>query len=239
MEKIKVLIVEDKVLTAEDIATRLRKHAMEVIGICASGEEAVETAVEKKPDLILMDVQLAGKMDGITAAQTILQSQDVSIIYLSDLADPRTLERAKKTQPANYLTKPFNEADLVRAIDLAFSNANARKHAGRASMSESIFLRVDNQVFVKLITDDILYLEADRAYSTLVTTTKKFKLSTSMNHIHAQLNNTDFIRVHRSHIINVNRITELEGNVIKLGAYEIQMGKEYRENLMNVLKIVK
>ncbi|MBL7872116.1 MAG: response regulator [Cyclobacteriaceae bacterium] len=239
MEKIKVLVVEDKALIAEDIAMRLKKHAMEIVGICSSGEEAIELLQTKKPDLILMDIQLAGKMDGIATAETILQNHDVSIIYLSDSADPKTLERAKRTLPASYLTKPFNEPDLVRAIDLAFSNANERRKLNRQPVSESIFLRTDNQVFIKLHTDDILYLEADRAYSTLVTISKKFKQATSMNHIHEQLNSNDFIRVHRSHIINVNRITGLEGNMIKLGAYKIQMGKEYRENLMNVLKIVK
>src|SRR6218665_168381 len=126
MEKIKVLIVEDKLLTAEDIALRLKEHNMEVVGICTSGEQAVEEAISTKPDLILMDVELDGAMDGISAAQVISQQQSVPIIYLSDFTDSRTLDRAKKTLPANYLTKPFNEADLIRAIDLAFSNANAK-----------------------------------------------------------------------------------------------------------------
>jgi chemotaxis response regulator CheB len=97
MEKIKVLIVEDKLLIAEDVAARLEKHSMEVVAICSSGEEAIEKAKNKNPDLILMDIELAGAMDGISAAQSILQHQFIPVIYLSDYTDNKTLERAKKT----------------------------------------------------------------------------------------------------------------------------------------------
>lgn len=238
MEKIKVLIVEDKLLIAEDIAQRLEKHSLEVIDTCSSGEEAIEKAKSKNPDLILMDIELSGAMDGISAAQIISQQLSVPIIYLSDYTDNKTLDRAKKTQPANYLTKPFNEADLIRAIDLAFSNA---KHAPVSSnrTTRPVFMRTESQVYLKLDMQEILYLEADRSYCKVITTTRTFTLSTSMNNVYDQLNHEDFIKVHRSYIVNVTRITSLEGNSIKIGETEIQMSKEYRDDLMGLLKIIR
>jgi DNA-binding LytR/AlgR family response regulator len=238
MEKIKVLIVEDKLLIAEDVAARLEKHSMEVVAICSSGEEAIEKAKNKNPDLILMDIELAGAMDGISAAQSILQHQSIPVIYLSDYTDNKTLERAKKTQPANYLTKPFNEADLIRAIDLAFNNARNIPITG-SRLSRPVFLRTESQVYIKLDLQEILYLEADRSYCKVITETRTFTLSTSMNNVYEQLNHEDFIKVHRSYIVNVNRITSLDGNSVKIRETEIQMSREYRDDLMGLLKIIR
>jgi DNA-binding LytR/AlgR family response regulator len=238
MEKIKVLIVEDKLLIAEDIAQRLEKHSLEVVDICSSGEEAIEKAKHKNPDLILMDIELSGAMDGISAAQIISQQQSVPIIYLSEYTDSKTLDRAKKTQPANYLTKPFNEADLVRAIDFAFSNARP-VHATGNRFAQPVFVRTESQVYIKLDVQEILYLEADRSYCKVIASTRTFTLSTSMNNVYEQLDHEDFVKAHRSFIVNVSRITSLDGNSIKIGDTEIQMSKEYRDNLMRHLKIIR
>src|SRR4051812_48706826 len=107
MEKISVMIVEDLSLVAEDIASKLNKHDMDVTGIYNNAEEAIQSLEERIPDLILMDIQLAGALDGISAAQIINEKYSIPIIYLSDYEDQPTLERAKKTLPANYFGKPF------------------------------------------------------------------------------------------------------------------------------------
>ena len=119
MSKIKVLVVEDSALIAEDIAYKLGKHHFEVMEIFDKGEDALEFLKKNEPDLVLLDIKLAGALDGISTGYIIQNNYTLPIIYLSDLADAETLHRAKQTRPSNYLTKPFNEADLVRAIDLA------------------------------------------------------------------------------------------------------------------------
>jgi DNA-binding LytR/AlgR family response regulator len=237
---IKVLIVEDKSIIAEDVAVRLRRHGIDVTGICSSGEEAIAFAKVNELDLIIMDIELGGAIDGISAASLILEDQNVSIIYLTEHTDPRTMDRARKTFPANYLTKPFNEDDLVRAVELAFNNAGRITVSDNKNpLSTDIFIKTDAQVFKKLAFDDILCLQAERAYCKVVTAEQEFVLATSMNHIHEQLNNVDFVRVHRSSIVNLKRVTALNGNVIRLGEHEVLMSKEYRENFMKFLKIVK
>jgi DNA-binding LytR/AlgR family response regulator len=238
MTAINVLIVEDKVLIAEDIAAKLRTHGLDVAGIYDSGEEALEAVKTVRPDLVLMDIELAGAMDGISAAHVLTQEYDIPVIYLSDFADQKTLERAKKTQPANYLTKPFNDVDLVRAIDIAFTNANTRG-AKRPFKKDHVFLREDNQVFRRLKLDDILYLEADRAYCNIVTEAKAYTFSTSMNHIWEQLGQEDFVRAHRSYVVNLNRITSLDGNMIHLDKKKVQMSDSCREEVLGRLKIIR
>jgi DNA-binding LytR/AlgR family response regulator len=237
MEKIGVLIVEDKLIIAENIASLLRKHSLEVVAMCTTGEEAIDVAITRTPDLILMDIELAGAIDGISAAQLILRERSIPIIYLTDYTDSKTLERAKKTQPANYLGKPFNEIDLIRAIDIAFNNA---KHSPIARNNEThVFMKKENQVYVKIGIQDILFLQADRAYCDVYTTTGIHKFSNSMNHIFEQLNHKDFVRVHRSYIVNIKRITALDGNVIRIADKEVQMGREFRDNVLGLLRIIK
>src|SRR5688500_7278234 len=127
MVKIKVLIVEDKLLVAEGISTILTKNDMEVVQICDTGEEALLLAESNTPDLILMDIELAGALDGISTAQMIQQKRAIPVIYLTEFTDDRTVARAFKTLPKNYLAKPFREDDLIRAINLAFTTANAEQ----------------------------------------------------------------------------------------------------------------
>lgn len=239
MENIKVLIVEDKMLIAEGIAATLRSHSFEVAGICSNGEEALEQAKDNKPDLVLMDIELKGSMDGISTARLLQDIHPVPVIYLSDFADKKTVDRAKQTLPANYLTKPFVDADLVRAIDIAFTNANAKNSTPTtASLPKHVFLK-DKSVFIKLACDDILYLDAGRAYCKVITDDKEYMISTSMNHIHDQLNKNDFVRVHRSHIVNINRVTSIDGNQIGLGAKTVAMSKEYRDDFMSRIKFLR
>lgn len=240
MAKIRVLVVEDKMLIAEDIASRLMKHAMDIVGICDSGEEAIKLAKDLRPDLVLMDIELSGRMDGIEAAGIIQEKQDTSIIYLSDFADEKTVSRAKRTLPDNYLSKPFNEADLVRAIELAFHRSLIQSQWSRNTVSNNfVFLRIENQTFVKIAIDDILYLKAERSYCQVITINETHLLSTHMGQVFEELGHPNFLRVHRSYVININKITHLEGNIVMLGNHEVQIGKEYREELMSRLKIIK
>jgi len=117
-----ILIVEDESLIALDLSRRLPKLGYEVCGIVATGEEAVAKAAELKPDLVLMDICLRGKMDGIEAGGIIRDRQDLPVIYLTANSDEMTLKRAKLSRPSSYLLKPFKERELQIAIDMGLMN---------------------------------------------------------------------------------------------------------------------
>lgn len=240
MEKIKVLVVEDQSLIAQDIVGKLNRHEIDVVEVCPSGEKALEVVEEKPADLILMDIQLAGALDGISTAKLISEKADLPIIFLSDYTDQPTVDRAKKTFPANYLSKPFNESDLIRAIELAFHNANAadKSHDKIKEKKEYVFLK-DNYIFKKVAYRDIVMLKADRAYCTLITDTSSFTFSKSMNKIAEQLDHPDLFRVHRSYIININKITAINGNLISLGKYKADLSKDLRDEFMARMKFIK
>ncbi|MFQ6108422.1 MAG: response regulator [Candidatus Aminicenantales bacterium] len=127
MGKIRVLVVEDEHLVAQDIQYMLEGLGYEVIAAVSSGEEALEKTAEALPDLILMDIVLKGGMDGITAAHKIWEDFKIPFIYVTAFADENTLARAKVTRPFGYLHKPFEERELQSAIEIALYKAEMEK----------------------------------------------------------------------------------------------------------------
>jgi signal transduction histidine kinase len=125
MSKITILVVEDEWVTARDIKTSLEKLDYEVLGILSTGEEAIQKAIELRPDLVLMDIILQGKLDGIEAAQQIQLLCNIPVVFLTAYSDRETLQRASITQPFGYLVKPFENNVLNATIQIALSRQQA------------------------------------------------------------------------------------------------------------------
>jgi putative two-component system response regulator len=119
MDKIKIMVVEDEGIVAHDIARQLTDMGYHVVAIAYSGEEAVDKARELHPDLVVMDIVLAGKMDGIQAAKKIKAITDIPVVYLTAYADEKTLDRAKISGPSGYVLKPVEKRQLHVAVELA------------------------------------------------------------------------------------------------------------------------
>ena len=116
---IKVLIVEDENIIAIDIKASLQKLGCKVTGIVSKGEKAIQQVEHEKPDIILMDISLAGELDGIQATEIISRKYNIPVIYLTALTDDETLKRARVTEPFGYILKPFDERGLRTTIDMA------------------------------------------------------------------------------------------------------------------------
>ena len=119
MSGTRILVVEDERIVAEDLKGKLEAMGYAVVHLAASGEEAVQAARETRPDLVLMDVQLSGEMDGVQAADLVRRELGIPVVYLTAYADDETLERAKVTEPFGYLVKPFGERELRSAIEIS------------------------------------------------------------------------------------------------------------------------
>jgi len=114
-----ILIVEDEKIIALDLQRRLERFGYSVIGMASDGLEAISLARERSPDIILMDIMLAGSMDGIEAAKQIRAQLAIPVIFLTAYTDEKTLERAKEVEPFGYILKPFKERELYTTIDIA------------------------------------------------------------------------------------------------------------------------
>ncbi|MEL7668913.1 response regulator [Methanobacterium sp.] len=118
---IKIIIVEDESIVAWDLEQRLKLLGHEVVGIAASGADALNLVKNNKVDLILMDIILKGNLNGIETAILIKKDYNIPIIYNSANSDFKTLEEIKKTEPYEYLVKPFDDTKLKKAINNALN----------------------------------------------------------------------------------------------------------------------
>ena len=119
MANVRILVVEDEGIAAELIQGVLRNLGHEVCAVAAYGEDAVDSALKLRPELILMDIKLRGRMSGFEAAEKIREHLDVPVVYLTAFSDEETLARVKATQPFGYLQKPFRSRELQLAIEIA------------------------------------------------------------------------------------------------------------------------
>ena len=132
MERKYIFVVEDEGIVALDIQKRLQALGYGVSGIASSGEDALEMIRQSHPDLVLMDIVLRGKMDGVEAAEQIRALLDIPVVYLTAYADDKILDRAKVTGPFGYILKPFETRDLPVAIEMALY-----KHQMEQALKES------------------------------------------------------------------------------------------------------
>ena len=151
MAKEQILIVEDEFIVARDIQNCLKNMGYAVADVTSTGEQAIQKAAIARPDLVLMDINLAGDMDGIAATQEIRRRFNIPVVYLTSYADEDTLARAKTTEPYGYIVKPFDDAELRAVVEMAIHKHKAeiawrvteRKHAAEeARVIEERFHRI-------------------------------------------------------------------------------------------------
>ncbi len=164
MEKAHILVVEDEVIIASDIQLRLQTQGYVVAPIVTTGEDAVKKAGEDRPDLVLMDIFLPGKMDGIEAASTIRSRYDIPVIFLTSYADEAVLERAKITEPFGYLVKPVEDRELYITIEIALFQYHIEKRLRESENKYRTLLEnLPQKIFYK--DKDSVYVSCNRNYA--------------------------------------------------------------------------
>jgi len=136
-----VLVVEDSQIVARDIEKKLARLGYRVAGSSVSGRGAVDKAAATRPDLVLMDIRLKGKMDGVEAARVIRDRFDIPVVYLTAYTDDETVERAKRTEPLGYLVKPFDESTLRTALEVALFRASMERKLRESERWLAVTLR--------------------------------------------------------------------------------------------------
>lgn len=243
MSKTNILIVEDESIVAKDIQMSLRKLGYNVVAICSNGEDAIRAAEEHAPDLVLMDIMLKGDMSGIEAAEQIRARFNVPIIYLTAYADESTLSKAKITEPYGYIIKPFKEIDLRTSIEMAQykhqKETDVRKERDflysiveNKDFKDIIFVK-SNSRLVKVRTKDIYFIEALKDYVVINTLNARYTIHSTMKDIERKLSPNEFVRVHRSFIVRIDKIVAIESPNLLLEDEKkpIPIGGSYKDEL--------
>jgi len=154
-----LLIVEDERIVAKDLQQTLQRLAYHVPVIASTGSEAVHSAKTIKPDLVLMDIQLRGNLDGIQTAAEIRNNFDVPVIYLTAFADEDTLKRAKITEPFGYIIKPFDEHEVHSTIEIAlYKHSIERKLRASEHWITATLNSVGDAVIATDINETIIFM---------------------------------------------------------------------------------
>ena len=250
MSKTNVLVVEDESIVSKDIQHSLKKLGYNVVGSADTGEKAIELAVDLEPDVVLMDIMLKGDINGIEAAENIKTKMSVPVIYLTAYADEGTLSRAKVTEPYGYIIKPFKEIDIHTSIEMAIYKHNKEKEMRneRDLLYNIVESREDNDIIfvksnsrlVKVKTEDIYFVEALKDYVVINTFNTRYTIHSTMKDIERKLPHDQFLRVHRSFIIRLDKIAAIEqpNIILENDKKVIPIGGSYKDVLQSRINLV-
>ncbi len=242
MHKIKIAIVEDDMIIADDIGLMLEALGYELLWHAPRYTAALDKLEQQQPDLLLLDIQLGGKLDGIHLAQVIKEQYGIPFIFLTANADAATIERAKKVNPMAYLTKPVTKSLVYSAIEIALSNYNETQavnsiSSAGAATRDSVFVKDGNQ-YRKINFNDIVCLQSDGNYITVqLADHSKVLVRSSLPDLLQQLDPIHFIRVHRSYAINIRMVDAVLPDEIKMKTMLVPFAKTYKEDLFKALRI--
>ncbi len=235
------LVVVDELIIAAKISMHLTNLGYEVTGILPRGEEALLSVEEHRPDLVLMDIRLKGEINGIDTAIRMQKNGDIPVIFLTANADEATFNKAKAAKPYAFISKPYKQTDLQRAIELAISHLatgenqlTPHDHGVNDQpfiLSDRIFVR-QREKMIKILVADILYIEADRNYCRIFTKTNEYLLCITLKTIEEKLNNCIFLRVHRSYIINLSHIDAVADDHVIINQKAMPVSEGLKEKLL-------
>jgi DNA-binding LytR/AlgR family response regulator len=245
-EKIKILIVEDEMLIGANISLQLNELGYEVTGIIPRGEEALDHIENNPPDIMLLDINLKGNLDGIETAVEMQKTRNIPVIYLTANTDDAHFNRAKETKPYGFISKPFKKLDLQRTIELTINQMDTKIRNDTDSesqnndsfiLSDCIFVRHLNSM-VKVDIKDILYIEAERNYCRIFSSSKEYLVVMSLKEMDEKLPNKHFFRIHRSYIINLSQIKEIAATHMVIGNKALPVTKSLREELLKRIQTI-
>lgn len=227
-----ILLVEDDPSLAENIALILKELGYQVTRVVGSAEDALISLLEEKPSLALIDIKIKGERDGIELAKLIKKAYQIPVVFSTAFSENDLIERAKEVAPEGYLVKPTSAQSLKSTIEIAINNhklystppkkevkMSQQKHKG-----EYLLVR-DKGHLTKVYTDEILCLKADGVYTIIITEDKNYTIQLLLKKTFEKIKEKHFIRVHKSFVVNAQKITSFNSKECILGDERTPIGR--------------
>jgi two-component system LytT family response regulator len=248
MDNVNVLLIEDNQDESDLLVTILIENGYNVAGIARTYKEALDLFYNNLVDIVIIDIYLDGKPDGIYFAETISIVPNAlrPFVFLTSSKDREIFDRAKLTRPFSYLLKPYNELELLFSLEMAIERFYEQKNVftGKtqtAVMSSKYLFIKKNKALKKVRTEDISYVEVEDRYCNIITDSEKFVILISLTKILELLDPMKFIRTHRNYIVNANKIMEIilsDNLVILKGNYNVTLSEKYKD-MVSKFRILK
>ena len=246
-QPIKILIVEDNVIIADDMQSMLEEIGYEIVDNVIVYEQAVEVLKTKEVDLVLIDIILASDKTGIDLGKHIRDNYNIPFIFVTSNSDRATVENAKTVKPNGYLVKPFEQQDLYTSIEIALSNFDYANKASTADTSgpadkmspnsvlkDSIFVKKQH-LYYRIPFGDIQFIKADNVYLEVNTIDKKFLVRSPLKDYLEKLPRNKFYRAHKSYIVNVDHIDAVNSKDIMINNTLIPISKDFKEFILSAM----
>lgn len=241
--QLKILIVEDDLIISKNLQGILGNLNHQVIGIVDNAEDAIEICNKIIPDLALLDIEINGNIDGVALAEILRDQFDIPFIFSTTYADNETILRANEKGPFGYLVKPYGIKEVNAAIQIAKASFDRLKAAEKAAnniskiVNNSIFLKVDSQL-IKVKIEDLLYIEARGDYALFKTINKGYIVQTTIKRVEERLAEYNFQKVHRSFIVNISNIENIEESNLMIEDQVIPISRTLKEALLKRLNLL-
>jgi len=241
MDNINVLIIEDTPAESDALIHVLKANNYTVVGVAPTYTEALRLFYnsEIKIDIVVIDIFLDGKADGITFAETIniVPNKSKPFVFLSSSKDRQIFERAKLTQPFSFLLKPFNELEILYALEMAVEKFYGQTNVFLSEVQDTVisedYLFVKkNKSLKKVLIDDIVYIEVEDRYCNIITDNEKFVILMSLTKLIQLLDPEKFCQTHRNFIVNTNKIEEIivhDNLLILEGNHKVTLSDKYKD----------
>nr|WP_297787877.1 response regulator [uncultured Allomuricauda sp.] len=242
---IKILIVEDNVIIADDMQSMLEEIGYEIVDNVIVYEQAVDVLKNNHVDLVLIDIILASDKTGIDLGKHIRDTYNIPFIFVTSNSDRATVENAKTVKPDGYLVKPFEQQDLYTSIEIALSNFNYAKKGvdkvedeaadeitSNSVLKDSIFVKKQH-LYYRIQFTDIQFIKADNVYLEVNTADKKFLVRSPLKDYLEKLPKNKFYRAHKSYIVNVDHIDAINSKDIMINNNLIPISKDFKEFILS------
>lgn len=231
MQGARILVVEDEVIIGEHLCSILKFLGYSPSGPITNYTDATEELSKHEFDLILLDIVLSGKKDGVELGLFIRENFKAPIIYLTSHADRSTIDRVKEVQPESYIVKPFNQDEIFSTIELVLHKSLMKNQV--ESTTENDFMMIkDKQAFHKVFYKDILYLENDHIYVKVITANQKLMIRSNMSDLLNELP-ANFFQIHRGYVVNETCISKVSATSVFIHQHELPLGKKYKEIVLS------
>ena len=245
---IRILIVEDNVIIADDMQSMLEEIGYEIVDNVIVYEQAEEVLKTQQVDLVLIDIILASDKTGIDLGKHIREKYDIPFIFVTSNSDRATVESAKTVKPNGYLVKPFEQQDLYTSIEIALANfiygtgqAKTENVAteedvpmSNSVLKDSIFVKKQH-LYYRIQFGDIQFIKADNVYLEVNTVDKKFLVRSPLKDYLEKLPRNKFYRAHKSYIVNVDHIDAINSKDVMINNNLIPISKDFKEFIISAM----
>ncbi len=227
------IVVDDDELSRSVIEDLINEtESLELIKSCEDAVEAFKVIKEEHIDLVFLDIEMP-KMDGLEMLRTLSPLPQVILVT----AHEKYAVESYEYDVTDFLHKPISLARFMKAVDKAY-NRFENNRASITSQDKTIFIKADSRL-VQINTEDILYIEALGNYMRIFTSgDQKYTILSTMKDIISKLSSEDFVRVHRSFIVRLDKIKTIEDNYIVINSKQINIGKAYKDDLTQKLNLL-